>query len=192
MNKKVKIFLLILASIIVPLLFDFGIILFLCSGFNDKYEITTDINRYNDVIIGEKWGLSEKIFPKDIKNLNVLEFKHVYYDPWDANYLAYIVLDYNDEEYKNEIERLRKYGVNKYLGYYGVTGFTNYELVAMEADSYQGFVYALSDGESKIIYVELIFCNYYMDINYETQIPNEYLPDGFNAKLNNPYQKSKR
>ncbi len=58
----------------------------------------------------------------------------------------------------------------------------------MESDSYQGFVYAITDGKSKIIYVEIIFCNYFMDINYEEQIPNDYLPDGFNAKADNDYR----
>ena len=58
----------------------------------------------------------------------------------------------------------------------------------MESDAYQGFVYAITDGKSKIIYVEIIFCNYFMDINYEEQIPNNYLPDGFDATSNNTYR----
>ena len=58
----------------------------------------------------------------------------------------------------------------------------------MESDSYQGFVYAITDGKSKIIYVEIIFWNDFMGINYEEQIPNNYLPDGFNAKVDNDYR----
>lgn len=27
-----------------------------------------------------------------------------------------------------------------------------------------------------------------MDIDYENEMPKEYLPDGFNAKENNPYE----
>lgn len=191
MNKKLKIILIVIGIVIASLLISFGAILLLSSGFNDKYDITTDTAKYNDVIVGKKWELSEEIFPKDIKKLNVIDFKHVYYDPWDANYLAYLVIDYNEEEYSKEIERLNDYGINKYIDYYSVKGFSKYELVAMEADSYNGFVYAITDGKSRIIYVELIFCNYYMDIDYEKQIPIEYLPDGFNAKNNNPYQKKK-
>lgn len=191
MNKKLKIILIVIGIVVASLLISFGAILLLSSGFNDKYDITTDTAKYNDVIVGKKWELSEEIFPKDIKKLNVIDFKHVYYDPWDANYLAYLVIDYNEEEYSKEIERLNDYGINKYIDYYSVKGFSKYELVAMEADSYNGFVYAITDGKSRIIYVELIFCNYYMDIDYEKQIPNEYLPDGFNAKNNNPYQKKK-
>ena len=59
----------------------------------------------------------------------------------------------------------------------------------MNSDSYYGFIYAIGDGKSKIIYVELIFCNYYMDIKYNEQIPNKYLPDGFDATIDNKYQK---
>ena len=58
----------------------------------------------------------------------------------------------------------------------------------MNSDDYNGFIYALTDSKSKIIYVELIFCNYIMDLDYENEIPKEYLPDGFNAKDNNPYE----
>lgn len=191
MTKKGKILLIIIGIILLWLLIMIGIVLLLSSGFNDQYEITTDLAKYNEVITGEKWELSEKIFPKTISNTQVTEFKHVYYDPWDANYLAYLVADYNKDDYEKELQRLRGYGIKEYLGYYGVTGFTNYELIAMESDPYNGFVYAVTDGRSKIIYVELIFCNYYMDIDYEKQIPHEYLPDGFDAKPDNPYQKSK-
>jgi len=58
----------------------------------------------------------------------------------------------------------------------------------MNSDRYNGFVYALTDGKSKIIYVELIFCNYIMDLDYENEIPKEYLPDNFDATENNPYR----
>lgn len=160
--------------------------LILCLVFyfatTDEYHITTDPAEYTEVITGEKWGLSEEIFPKDVDGLNVVEFKHVYYDPWDANYLAYLVVDYSEKDYKEEISRLIEYGKRDYIGNYGVTGFSEYDLLAMENDGYHGFVYAITDGKSKIIYVEMIFCNGFMDIDYEDQIPSGYLPDGFYAK----------
>ena len=186
----------ILSYLLIQVLLSLLIIYFVSLGFNDKYEITTDTSKYNEVI-GEnaqekyknKWGMEEDILPKDISNLNVLDFKMVYYNPWDANYLSYLVIDYSEEEYNKEIERLNNIGIEEYKGYYGVTGFSKYELVAMNSDSYQGFVYAITDGKSKIIYVEIIFCNYYMDIKYEEQIPIEFLPDGFDAKMDNQYMK---
>ena len=186
----------IIGILIIKLIIIFNFVFLLSLGFNDKYEITTNINEYQEVI-GEnakgkystKWGISEEIFPKAIDNLDVLEFKMVYYDPWDKQYLAYLVVNYNEEEYNKEIERLNSYGIEDYIGYYDITGFENYKLLAMESNEYQGFVYAITDDKSKIIYVEIIFCNYYMDIKYEEQIPQEYLPDNFDAKIDNNYKK---
>lgn len=51
------------------------------------------------------------------------------------------------------------------------------------------FVYALTDGNHRIIYAEEIFCNYYMDLDYMEYIPQEYLLDGFDASKDNPYRK---
>lgn len=170
-------------------------IMFMLGIFN-KYEVTTDTNKYQQVIgvnaeknYKDKWGISEKIFPKTIDKLNVLDFKMVYYDPFDKQYLSYLIVDYNDDEYAKEVARLNNYGVEDYIGYYGVTGFTKYKLLAMESDSYYGFVYAITDEKSKIIYVELIFCNYVMDIKYDEQIAEDYLPDNFNAKDQNDYRR---
>ena len=181
----------IIGSIII-----FGYLFLLCLGYYNKYEITTDINNYQEIIgtdsknkYKDKWGMSEEIFPKTIKNLNVLDFKMIYYDPFDKQYLSYLVVDYNEEEYNKEIERLNSYGIENYIGFYEVTGFTNYKLLAMESDAYQGFVYAITDEKSKIIYVEIIFCNYFMDIKYDEEIPKEYLPDNFDAKIDNNYRK---
>ena len=163
-----------------------------------KVEITDNIEKYNDVFgdnakneYSNKWMNDKDIFPKKINNKDeVKDFKMVYYNPWDAQYLSYLVIDYNEEEYKEEIERLQSVGIGKYEGYYGVTGFTKYELVAMKADSYNGFIYAITDKDKKeIIYVEIIFCNYFMDLDYNKYINKDYLPDGFDATLDNPYAK---
>ena len=164
-----------------------------------KEEVYNDINKYNDYIgtsakkdYKSKWEMSEEIFPKKIKDsYEVKDFTFVYYNPWDANYLAYLEIDYNEEDYEKEIERLNRIGISKYKGYYGVTGFDNYTLLAMDADSYHGFVYAITDDNNKIVYVEMIFCNYSMDIDYNKYIPKKYLPDGYDATMDNPYQKEK-
>lgn len=175
----------------------YGVIIWVfASGFNDKYDITTDVSEYNKVIgVGakdeyeNKWGLNENIFPKTLFGLDVVDFKMVYYNPWDANYLAYLVVDYDADEYDKEIARLQQYGIEEYKEFYSVTGFTKYELVAMDSHYYNGFIYAITDGKSRIIYVELQFCNYFMDIKYDEQIPLEYLPDGFDATIDNEYGK---
>ena len=176
----------------------FVLIMFLFLGsIFAKPEINTDINLYNEYM-GEnakeeyrtKWGMNEDIFPKKItENMNVVDYKMVYYNPWDAQFLSYLVVDYNKEDYEKEIQRLKEYKSTNYLGYYNVTGFSKYELLAMEADSYYGFIYAITDGNSKIIYVELIFCNYFYDLDYKKYINTDYLPDGFDATMDNSYGK---
>ncbi len=192
-NRILNTILFTLAIITIPTIL---IVLLFSLGFNDKYDITTDANKYTEVIgknskgqYKDKWGMSEEIFPKTINSLAIQDFKMVYYDPFDKQFLSYLVIDYKEEDYQKELARLKDIGIDNYKGLYSVTGFTNYQLIAMESDSYQGFVYAITDNKQRIIYVELIFCNYYMDIKYEEQIPQEYLPDSFNAKIDNPYQK---
>lgn len=194
-RNRFKVVAIVFLVIIFHLAIIIGTIVMLNNGYKNRLHITTNKMDYNDVIgskskgiYKDKWGIKEEIFPKTISNLNAKEFKMICDDFLDQQFLSYLVVDYNEEDYKKEIERLTNYGIKKYKGYYNVTGFTNYELVAMESDEYYGFIYAITDGKSKIIYVELIFCNYTMDIDYENEIPKEYLPDGFNAKEDNPYR----
>lgn len=183
--------------IAVPMLLTFGIVF---DGMNSKEIVTTNLSEYSQIIgatesaeYSKPWGMSEIIFPREIKkSYDVKSFKSVYYNPWDANYLKYLEVDFNDEDYQEEVKRLKDLGIQKYKGYYGVTGFKEYELLAMEAHEYYGFVYAITDKkDNKIVYVEMIFCNYFMDIDYSKYIPAEYLPDGFDATTDNEYRKSK-
>lgn len=137
-----------------------------------------------------KWGMDETIWPEKItETMAVRDFKMVYYNPWDAQYLGYLVIDYTPEEYLQEVERLKAYNSTEYVGYYCTQEEKTYDLLAINADSYQGFVYALTDGNGKIIYAEEIFCNYFMDLDYEKYIPGEYLLDGFDATHNSSYYK---
>lgn len=192
-KEKLKKIIIIGGVILYPILVLIVTIFMLVNSYNNRLHQTTNIKDYNDVIginskgiYKQKWGMSEEIFPKKL-NGSVLSFKMLCDDFLDQQFLSYLVIDYNEEDYSKEINRLNKLGIEEY-NYYGVTGFTNYKLVAMDSDEYYGFVYALTDGKSKIIYVELIYCNYTMDLDYENEIPKEYLPDNFNAKENNPYE----
>ena len=172
--------------------------LFCCGCLKAKPKVNTDINKYQNYIgdnadkeYKDKWGIDESIFPKTITdNMKVQDYKMVYYNPWDAQFLSYIFVKYDKEAYKNEVNRLEKYNSNDYIGYYGAKGFNSkYELLAMNADteSSQGFVYALSNKKDTIVYVEIIFCNYFMDLEYYKYINEEFLPIGFDAKSGNPY-----
>ena len=162
-----------------------------------------DISRYNEYMSFSngayekgvdtqwtKWGMDETIWPKEITDeMTVTDFKMVYYNPWDAQYLGYLVVDYAADDYAEEVKRLKAYESTEYIGYYCVEEEKTYELLAINADSYQGFVYALTDGKGRIIYGEQIFCNYFMDLKYEKYIPKEYLLDGFNATTDSDYYK---
>ena len=178
-----------------------ALVLGLCVWISESatIDVYTDVENYHLYMQGEqaleefqsKWGMDETIFPEEITaDMDVQDFKMVHYNPWDSQYLGYLVVDYDTEDYQNEVSRLQSYESTDYLGNYGVTGFhEEYSLLAMYADDYQGFVYALTDHEDTIIYVELIFCNYFYDLEYEEYIPNEYLPVGFDATQDNAYQK---
>ena len=166
-----------------------------------KPEIYEDISHYNEYMSfnggddskWSKWGMDESIWPEKINDaMEVSDFKMVYYDPWDKQYLGYLVVDYLPDAYAEEISRLQSYPSTNYIGYYSVKEETTYELAAINADEYQGFVYALTDGTGRIIYAEQIFCNYYMDLDYRKYIPAEYLLDGFDATSGNPYEKEMR
>ena len=152
-----------------------------------NYEKYMGKNALDDFV--SKSGMKEDIFPEKITTgMKVDEYKMVYYNPFDPQWLSYLVVEYNNDDYQKELERLRTYPSTKYLGYYGVTGFDNdYELIAMQADSYNGFVYALDAHDGKIVYVEIIFSNYQMDIYYPQYIATDYLPEGFDATTQNPY-----
>ena len=163
-----------------------------------KVEVHTDVSEYSLYRSGPdakkeydyRW-ISEDIWPETITDdMNVVDYKMVYYNPWDAQYLGYLVVEYDDDAYQKELFRLNCIGIDDYEGIYSVTGFTKYELVAMNSDEYHGFVYAITDGDGTIIYAEELFCNYFMDLKYEKYIPKEYLPDGFDAREGNQYMRS--
>ncbi len=195
-KKRIGILLLIIAAVIVKgaVIFSVPVIFRLSAKievYDDpaQYELYLAPGSYNGDSLWYKWGMDESIWPRRItESMDVLDYKMVYYNPWDAQYLGYLAVDYTPEAYKAEADRLRNYPSTEYQGYYSVTEETTYELLAVNADPYHGFVYALTDGESRIIYAEEIFCNYFMDLDYKKYIPEEYLLDGFNAATENPYR----
>jgi len=202
MKNKIITVLAVLAMALIILLIQFGPIgIMVMSFLGASIEEYTDVSEYNrfmgesaDEEYRNKWGMDETIFPASItEDMNVQDYKMVYYNPWDAQYLSYLVVQYDETQYEEETARLRAYASTDYEGIYGATGFDDkYELLAMYADDYQGFVYALTDNQDTIVYVELIFCNYFFDHDYKKYIKEEYLPVGFDATSNNPYERKIR
>jgi len=168
-----------------------------------KVEVHDDIAEYQKYVQQEDSGLkmfSEadiNVFPNAISNgMNAKEFQYAYYNPWDPQYVVYMTVQYEDEEYSKEIERLKKIGVDdSYKSFYSVTDEpADYDLVAICADSYHGFVYAMipeQRTENEITYVAIQFCNYFLDLDIHDYLPDRYLLSGFDATNDNPYQKQK-
>ncbi|MBR2675067.1 MAG: hypothetical protein IKE52_06435 [Mogibacterium sp.] len=178
-----------------------AILLLMLSVVLARPEVCEDISRYEELRSGpnaeEKYqnrlGLEESIWPEVITaDMDVKDYKMVYYNPWDQQYLGYLVVDYPKEQYDEEVKRLKEYNSTEYKGYYGVTGEEDYNLLAVNADSYYGFIYAMTDDKNRIIYAEQVFCNYFMDLEYEEYMPEEYFLDGFNAKSDSPYTVEQR
>ena len=50
-----------------------------------------------------------------------------------VKYRVFFVVDYDDEAYAKEVERLKAYESTEYIGYYSVTEETTYDLLAINA-----------------------------------------------------------
>lgn len=187
------------ASLVILVIFGTSILGLMSVGFiSEKPVVTTNPTQYSDVIgtdakdeYRNKWEMDESIFPEYITaDMTIRDFKMVYYNPFDAQYLSYLVVDYDKDDYTIEIARLDALGIEEYQGCFGVTGFSDGQrLVAMNADPYQGLIYAITDDEDTIVYVELIFCNYFYDLIYTNYINEDFLPIGFDATSDNAYRK---
>lgn len=149
----------------------------------DKTTNTSDYSKY----LGQNGKHNNDIFPYSVPNSAKIEdFCYYYYNPFDPNYVSYLVYSCDNEDYMKETERLSKLNSSKDYLIYGATGF-NYPVCAVYADGYKGYIYALADKENnRLVYVEINFCNYFSDINYEKIIDKKYLPIDFNAKSENP------
>lgn len=159
------------------------------------YTKNEDIGQY-ETILGKDGKYKNNyiayndIFPDEMPDSAAVEaFYYEYYNPWDANYLGYLVYHCDAEDYMAEYERLKQIESSETYDDYGTLIFP-YELCAVYASSY-GLIYALADNvNSRFIYVELEFCNYFTDIIYEDIVDEKYLPEGFDAKPGNPTRKA--
>ena len=57
------------------------------------------------------------VFPAEISpQMYVRDFRYVYYNPWDPQYVTYLTVEYKDAEaYGKELKRLQTIGVEEYL-----------------------------------------------------------------------------
>ncbi len=183
----------------------FGIVsLVMLDSATTKVQVYEDVTNYSDYIGADcnmEYGKNRTgqfvVFPEKISpQMYVQDFRYVYYNPWDPQYVSYLTVEYKDAEaYGKELKRLQTIGVEEYEGLYSVTGEPEgYDLVAMDQDRYYGFVYAMvpESGEMRITYVGIMFCNYFLDLDIHEYMKEEYLLPGFDATLDNPYEQEMR
>lgn len=171
----------------VLLAFSIMITMLLCCscGLFIESDKTSDISDYSKYL-GNQGKHTNDIFPKSIPgSAEIEDFCYYYNNPWDPNYVAYLVYSCNEEDFSKETERLSSLNSSEDYLIYNATGF-NYPLCAVYADSYNGYLYALADKDNnRLIYVEITFSNYFSDVNYEDIVSKEYLPKDFDAKPGN-------
>ena len=188
----------IIVGIIVAILIIPGVLLIglLSALFIPEKEKITQPEQY-EAYLGESGKYKENyvgyndIFPDSLERVSEVEdFVYYYYNPFDANYFGYLVCEYSQEEFDEEIARLNSLKSESYKGVYGIEEFP-YELCAVYADETYGVIYALADKEEReIIYVSLEFCNYFTDIDYKEMMDEKYLPSGFDAMPGNDTRKA--
>ena len=111
-KKSIKVILIILGAILaIPStgLVIFLLVLFLVDG---RVRTHTDIEDYEKYRSGPnaeeeyrtRWGMDEDIWPGKITDdMNVADYKLVYYNPWDAQYVGYLVVDYDSAAYEKSL-----------------------------------------------------------------------------------------
>ena len=167
-----------------------------------KVETSTSYLEYNNYIHNDRGPDSEyamgnypmfDVFPETIPDgADVKEYSLMYYNPWDPQIMACMTIDHGDG-YGEEMARLSAIGVEPYTDYYSVTGEPDgYDIIAMDADDYNGFVYAMipenSEDNTCITYIALVFCNYSPDVEPADYIPPQYLLKGLDVSDDNPYR----
>lgn len=200
--KAIKITTIVLLALVTHYILICALVIgmFALSFYGAKVKVTNDVSDYNTYIHDGKpdseYTMGKQpifdIFPATIE-APADEFQLMYYNPWDPQYIVYMTLDFGDS-YDAEIARLESIGVEDYEGIYTVTGEPEgYDIVAMDSDEYNGFVYAMipenQDGNTKITYVAIVFCNYFLDVDVHEYMPDKYLLPGFDATDDNPYRK---
>ena len=176
--------------------------MFALTFYASKIKVYDDVSKYSEFFVSgnEKYSHTQndemfEIFPESVDGLDVKEFQYMYYNPWDAQYITYLTVSYDEAAFADEMERLSNIGVEDYTQYYNVTGEpSGYDICAMDSDEYYGFVYAIipENSESReITYVGIWFCNYFLDVDVHDYMKDEYLLEGFDASNDNPYRKDK-
>ncbi len=192
MKRTFKVIGVLVFAIIVILAYGF----YLFSGGPPANDKVTDIAHYSEYLgskgkHSEEYLIKNDIFPDSIpESARVESFSYYYSELWDPNCVAYLVYTCNEAEYAAEVKRLSGLNSNRDYLIYGAKGF-NYPVCAIYTAKSYGYVYALADEKNnRLIYVEITYCNFFSDIDYEKIIDKKYLPIDFDAKKGNATRKA--
>lgn len=102
------------------------------AAFSDTVHVYEDVSGYSRFVGPEAEEdyridspeLCGDIFPDTIPaEAEPVEFKMVYYNPFDPQWLCYLTLRYDEDAYARECERLEAFPKADYAGVFSVTGF---------------------------------------------------------------------
>ncbi len=197
MRKRQKIYLAAI-FVLIAIIVIVTVLLMVVLWNKENEDLTRDITKYESYIGDEGrykriFDRYNDIFPNTIPETAEIEnFYYHYYNPWDACCLGYLIYTCDEKDYEKEYKRLKKIESSEDKYIYGATSFP-YELCAVYTDPYYGYIYAMTDKDSKkFIYVQIEFCNYVTDIDYESVVLPEHLPVGFDANPGNATELSER
>ena len=95
----------------------------------DSREVVENLAQYEE-ILGQNGRYKKNyveyndIFPDQLpESADVETFYYEYYNPWDANYLGYLVYTCDEDDFRTEYDRLHKIKSSALPLIYGATGF---------------------------------------------------------------------
>ncbi len=157
----------------------------------------TDLSTYENTRSELFTDRMKEIWPETISSdSSVNGYKIVtYYDDATA-YTGYMIVEYKEEDYNREVNRLEKIESVDSYNIVDNSGIDGWEVLAVKSSSPEvnyttqlnGLTYALTDGNNQIIFVELEFPRSSPREDYKKIIPSEYLPEdiSFGAKTQTP------
>ena len=181
MKKKILKILLIILGFILGFILIAETIFLVCL-FHVEEKTLTKATQY-EKYLGENGKyrnvyMKNDIFPYNIKEDNVLEFNYKYLNHWDGHYCGYIVVKYDDKDYKNETSRLMNID-NAESDY-----VFPYRQLGLQQSKY-GIIYSMSLDDYTIAYVDIRYTDDIIDIDYNKIIPSKYLPSNIDIPIIN-------
>lgn len=162
------------------------LILVLVYDQKNNKNIYSDSSLYKDTRNELFTDRMKEIWPETISSDSSVDgYKIVtYYDDATA-YTGYMSVEYKEEDYIREVNRLKKVESVDSYNIVDNSGISGWEVLAVKSSSPEvnyttqlnGLTYALTDGNNQIIFVELEFPRSSPREDYKTIIPSEYLPD---------------